>query len=156
MLAITSSTVQTPIPPPSKRGLSLAPLFWAVESSILVRGYHASLTTRWCFLHAAICFTMVVSTSQRATDWRASSSRSNGYKTRQLVALKQVTAHQRGPRQTFQRSRTETPPIGKVISGLVHFANFLNPTNNTTFVLFDKYYLIVDQQTQKIHLVISN
>ena len=29
--------------------------------------------------------------------------------------------------------------------GLVHFANFLNPMNSTTFVLFGKYCPIVDQ-----------
>ena len=51
--------------------------------------------------------------------------------------------------------------------GLVHFANFFNPVNSTTFVLFGKYCLIVDQLGSKnssrdfqlnylIHLVISN
>ena len=33
--------------------------------------------------------------------------------------------------------------------GLVLFANFFNPMNSTTFVLFDKYYSIVDQLGSK-------
>jgi hypothetical protein len=33
--------------------------------------------------------------------------------------------------------------------GLVRFANFFNPMNSRTFVLFGKYYLIVDQLGSK-------
>jgi hypothetical protein len=33
--------------------------------------------------------------------------------------------------------------------GLVHFANFFEPMNSTTFVLFGKYYQIVDQLGSK-------
>ena len=35
------------------------------------------------------------------------------------------------------------------ISGLVHFANFFNVINSTTFVLFSKYCPIVDQLGSK-------
>ena len=39
--------------------------------------------------------------------------------------------------------------VGVVNLRLVHFANFLNPMNSTTFVLFGKYCPIVDQLGSK-------